>query len=203
MNKQEYLDQISAKPAAKKGLPAFLTSKYLWIALVGVLILAALLGLGSSLSGNKITNKERIPELILQLNGLGETLETYQNSVKSSTLRSYSSSLSNVLSVASQTLTNYATQVYKYKEKSIPKTTQNRVAEHIQELNDELFDAKINGNLDEIFDLKMVYEISLLLAQAQAILDNTTSPELRTNLTSSISSLTNLYNQFDGYQLGM
>lgn len=204
MNKQEYLDQISARaPVQKKGLPGFLTSKFFWIVIGTLLGLALILGVGSALSGNKTSTEDKVSELVLQIAGLNEVIGSYQGSVKSSTLRGYSASLSSVLSNTNSQLTSFATETYKFKEKNVDEEIQNRVAEHIQELDNELFSAKITGNLDEIFDLKMVYEISLIASQEQSILSTAKNSALVDILSPSLDSLSNLSNEFDQYTLGM
>ena len=204
MDRKEYLNQISAKTTpTKKGLPSFLTSKFFWIIIACLFGIVLILGIGAALSGNKTTTEDRVTELILQLDGLNSTIGEYQDSIRSSTLRGYSASLSSILGSTSSNLTAFATEKYDYKPKNVDKKLQDSVNEHMTELNDELFSAKINGNLDEIFDLKMVYEISLVATQEEAILKSSQNESLQEMLTSSLSSLERLYDNFDQYTLGM
>ena len=204
MNKQEYLNQISAPaPVAKKGLPGFFRSKFFWIIIGALAALVLIMGIGAALSGNKVSPSERVSELILQIDGLNSTIGEYQNSLRSSTLRGYSASLAGSLGSTSANLTAYATEVYKYKEKDVPEEVRGPVDEHLNELNEELFSAKINGNLDEIFDLKMVYEISLVMTAEEALMKLVNNETLQGQLDSSLRSLENLYNDFDEYTVGM
>ena len=65
--------------------------------------------------------------------------------------------------------------------------------------NDELFEAKINGMLDDIFAHKMAYEISLFQAEMVAIDKATSDNNLREILGSPYESLGNLYELLNNF----
>ena len=67
------------------------------------------------------------------------------------------------------------------------------------ELNNELFEAKINGILDRIFAHKMAYEISLFLAEEDQLASNAGDETLTGLLVTSSESLENLYNKFNEF----
>lgn len=207
MDKQEYLNQISAHVAPpKKGLPNFLTSKIFWF-IIGALLFAALIMIvGSAATSGRVTNEERVIELMLHVDNTNNAVNTYRYNVKSSALRSYSASLGTILSDISAKLNNYAVQVYEYNpKKPTPKiqTIMDNAALASQELNNELFTAKITGNLDNVYDLKMVYEISTIITQEEAILNSSDNPDLTNILAPSIDSLNTIYKNFDEYEVGI
>lgn len=205
MDRKEYLNQISqqAKPVQKRGLPDFFKSKIFWL-ILGILAFAILImAVGGAISSNQEPPQNRLYRLLLQLDNTRASVDEYQPDVKSSTLRGYSASLSSILSNTSSELTAYLTAVYQYKPKVIPEKIQAEAAAHSEELNNELFVAKINGDLDNIFDLKMVYEISLISTQEAAILEKTTNEDLSGILLPSYQSLQNIYNDFDDWTVGM
>ena len=204
MDRKEYLNQISAKAApAKKGLPAFFASKYFWIVIACVVAIIALLGIGSAISGSKEPPQNRLYSLLLQVDNVHSAVEQYQNDVKSSTLRGYATSLNTILASTSGQLTAFVTEVYKYKPKLVPEKIQAEAAQHNDELNNELFEAKITGDLDEIFDLKMVYEISLIMNLEEVVLQNSNNEALIEMLTNSYNNLQKQYSDFDDWNLGM
>ncbi len=204
MDRQEYLNQISAgvKPP-KPRVRSLFSSKFFWIVIACVLFMAIILIAGNLATSNRVTVEDRVVELLLHVDNTYDIIDEYQSDLKSSTLRGYSASLSGILGGTSGQLTTYATEKYGYKPKSVDKEVQSAADQAHQELNDELFSAKINGELDNFFALKMVYEISTILTPEQAILNTTKNEDLTNILTSSHESLTNLYNNFDGYQAGM
>lgn len=201
MDKQEYLNQISAHqtPAKKSPLDGLLHSKFLWIGLVAVVLLVIIMGVGTAINSNKPSGKENLYQLILHINNTSAVISEYQTYVKSSDLRSYSASLGSVLSNTNRDLTNYATTAYNYKEKDIPKTTVADETTAQTELKDELFEAKINGILDRIYAHKMAYEISLIMSLEQQVAKLIKNSDLQATLSSSYDSLSNLYHNFDDF----
>ena len=204
MDRKEYLNQISksAKPVKKRGgLPDFIHSKIFW-GIVGALAFALLIIIvGSVLSGSKEPPQNRIYALLLQIDNTRNSVDEYQTEVKNSTLRGYATSLSSILSNTSSELTAYASAVYKYKPKTVPQKIQRQATEHSDELNNDLFVAKINGDLDNIFDIKMSYEIELIANQEAAILSTATNEDLIGILTPSYESLSNLYDDFNEWTI--
>lgn len=202
MDKQEYLNQISAQhqPAPKNNLfQKILHSKFLWIGLGCVAALIVIMLIGSALSSGKVSVKDRLSELILHINNVNATISEYQPNIKSSDLRSYSASLSSILSNTSSDLTTYATEKYNFKEKNIDKQIVADETNANTELNQELFEAKINGILDRIYAHKMAYEINLITVNEQQILSASSNEDLASILTSSYDSLMNLEPKFDQF----
>lgn len=204
MDRKEYLNQISAKSTpTQKGLPPFLTSKFFWIIMVCLLAIVAILGIGSAITGSKEPPENRFYALLLQVDNVRGVTEQYQDVLKSSTLRGYTTSLNTILASTSSELTAFVTEVYKYNPKKLPEKITTEAAQHNEELNNELFEAKITGNLDEIFDLKMIYEISLIMNQEEAILQTAKNEALVNMLTNSYNNLQAQYNNFNEWTIGM
>ena len=200
MDKQDYLDKISAssKPraAVKKG---FWHSTLFKVIAGAVAALMVIVIIGSIISGSRPNIRNQASALKLHLDGTMEMISTYQSDVKSSRLRSSSASLYSVLSNANNDLTNFLVEKYKYKEKDVDKKILSDTAAKKEELNTELFSAKINGILDRIYAHKMAYEISIIAAEEATVIRVTNDEALKNSLTTSYDSLNNLYSQFNDF----
>ena len=199
MDGQEYLDQISATVRPVKQSRGILSSKFFWVGIIGVVLLIVMALLGSVLGGGGGGEKSLVIALKLHLDNTSEVIQEYQSNVKSSNLRSSSASLYSILSNTNRDVTNYLTDKYKFKDKDISKN----VAEEAQLARDgleaDLFEAKINGNLDRIYAHKMAYEVALIMSEEAKIVNSTKSDDIKSALTSSYNSLENLYSNFDDF----
>ena len=88
---------------------------------------------------------------------------------------------------------------YDYKENSVEKALTEEATLHKDEIENDLFNAKINGNLDRIYAHKMAYEISLISASESEIYNDSSDESLRNVLNTSYQSLENLYSLFDDF----
>lgn len=203
MQGQEYLNQISAsnRPAKKAGSNIF-SSKIFIFGAVALILLVLIIAIGAILSGNKGSEKDLNYALILHIDNTDEKIQEFQPNIKSSKLRSDASSLHGVLSNTSSKLASYLEGKYNYKKKDISESTISKAEEAKNELHDELFEAKINGNLDRIFAHKMSYEVSLFLAEEARIMKTSKNEELSTILTTSYDSLEKLYTNFENFSEG-
>lgn len=203
MDKKEYLNEISAKaqPAgkAKKGI---LSSKFFWIGLGSVVLLVIIIIIGSLISGSNSSIKDRISGLILHLDNVSGIIDEYQPKVKSSKLRSSSASLKGALAQASKDLTKYATEKYQYKSSSISKSIVNTETAAKDALYSDLFNAKINGDLDHTYAYKMAYEISYIQSQEERIIKASSNTDLKNLLSSSQNNLSTLYDSFNNFSEG-
>lgn len=200
MDRQEYLNQISMKSRpAKKPRSGIFASKFFWIGVAGVATLILIMIIGGILGSARGNDKERLFALILHIDNTSEVIEKYQSSVKSSDLRSDSSSLAVVLSDTSKELTNYATEKYDFKKKDVSKSVAEEETLAKDGLMNELFEAKINGNLDRVYAHKMAYEISLIATRENQLLKSTGNETLKNALNKSYSSLDVLYNKFNDF----
>lgn len=204
MNNEEYLSQISTsirpakKPAGKGILPPNIIK--LIIGAVAAIIVIAVAG--SLLGGGGNTNRDRAYELKYRLDNTISVISVYQPQVKSSALRSSSASLQGVFTNTSQELGKYIEDNYKIKEKEVNKKLIEQATLEKDGLEADLFEAKINGILDRIYAHKMAYEISIVLSMENKLIGSTKNDDLKLLLDKSVTSLDNLYNNFNNFSEG-
>lgn len=201
MESQEYLNQISVKPASKQssnGLSKIIGSKITWIIVgaMGLFILFAIVG--AVLNANKGNVKEDAIWLQLQLDSLSEVISEYQPNVKSSELRSNSASLSTVITDTNVKLMAFLTEKYDYKKGS-DKNMAEQVKTEQDALINELFEAKITGVLDRIYAHKMAYEITSLMSEETKLYNEANNDELKEIIEDSYGSLETLYDNFNNF----
>ncbi|MBR3236418.1 hypothetical protein IKF92_01935 [Candidatus Saccharibacteria bacterium] len=199
MDGQEYLNQIAAtnRPVAKQK-NSMLSSKFVKIGIVSVVLLIIIIILGAVLSGGKGGEKNLTIDLYLHMSNTDEVINKYQPDVKSSDLRSISASLSTILSDGSNKLKGYLTEKYNIKDKELEKSAEKAESER-EELETELFEAKINGILDRIFAHKIAYEMSILMSEENKVLKSTKNEALTEIVENNLSSLENLYDKFNDF----
>lgn len=200
MDRQEYLNQISMKNSpAKKSKSGIFASKFFWVGVVGAVAFILILIIGSILGGSRGNDKERLFALILHIDNTSEVISEYQPYVKSSNLRSHSASLGSVLSDTSKKLTDYATEKYNFKAKDVKESIAEEETLAKDGLTNELFEAKISGTLDRIYAHKMAYEISMITSREAQLLRSTNNDVLKSAITTSYNSLSNLYDKFNEF----
>ncbi|MBR0467988.1 hypothetical protein IJJ53_03780 [Candidatus Saccharibacteria bacterium] len=200
MDRQEYLNQISAtNQPTKSPKSGIFASKFFWVGVIGVAAFILIMIIGSALGGGGTSAKDKLYALILHINNTSELIGEYQPNVKSSELRSHSASLSSILANTNKGLNDYATSKYNFKEKDIPKKITEEETTAKDELQSELFEAKINGILDRVYAHKMAYEISLITTRESQLLKSANNDDLKEALTASYNSLNNLYSKFNDF----
>ena len=202
MEGQEYLNQIteSSKPVKKIGeKKSFFSSRFMIVGAIGLAALLLIIILGSLLGGEKGGEKNLGTALILHIKNTSEEVQKYQPDVKSSELRSYSATLNGVLGDFEGRLTEYMVEKYGYKENKVDKKFLEEADAAKEELDSELFEAKINGILDRIFAHKMAYEITLIKNEELKFKNATKSDLLKSEIDTSVSSLDEVYENFNNY----
>ena len=208
MENQEYLNQIAAKSApvkpssgksSKFDIKAILHSKIFLFSAIAVVAFILLAIIGSALGGNKKDLKSEIIKFRLHVNGTSELIEEYQPKVRSSNLRSYSASLQTLLSKVNSDVSGYLTNKYGYKENKDDKKLRPETDKQKEALNQELFEAKINGNLDRVYAHKMAYEITKFINEEVALQKATKDDTLIAILDQSKTSLETLYDSFNDF----
>lgn len=201
MDGQDYLNQISAdiRPVQPSKLHNILTSKFFLVGVIFVAALIIILIIGSVLSANKSNTKNLSFALNLHLDNTKSVINTYQKELKSSNLRSYSASLVSILSKTHSDLTEYLTAKYDYNPGKIDSKIVDQATLEKDGLESELFEAKINGNLDRVYAHKMAYEISILSAEETKIHNTSKDENLKSILNVSYDSLSKLYDNFNNY----
>lgn len=208
MDRQEYLNQISAsnrpvntKPNGK--LANILSSKIFWIATGAVVLFILLAIIGSVLSGSNSSPKQKIYSFNMHIDNTTEVFNKYRDKVKSSELRSYYTTLSSLLVNVKSQLEKYLSEVNGDKKED-PKTIlgEKKIEQLTLEkdgLENELFEAKINGSLDRKYENKMSYEIATIMNEESEIIKNANNDSLKDAVTNSYNSLENLYNQMNNF----
>ena len=204
MNNEEYLSQIStsirpAKKTAGKGILPPNIIKLIIGAVVAIIVIAVA---GSLLGGSGNAGRDRVYELKYRLDNTISVINVYQPQVKSSVLRSNSASLQGVFINTNQELGKYIEDNYKIKEQDVNKKLIEQATLEKEGLETDLFEARINGTLDRIYAHKMAYEISIILSMENKLLGSTKNDTLKLLLDKSITSLDNLYNNFNNFSEG-
>lgn len=200
MEGQEYLNQISASNRPeKKSMNRFFSSKFFIFAAISAVILIVIMILGAIINGSKGDEKELNYKLKLHIDNTAKVIQNYQPLVKSSVLRSSSASLSSILSNTSRELNDYLVEKYNFKDKDVDKKIVEVATAKKDELETELFEAKINGILDRIYAHKMTYEISSIMSEEAKLINSSKNAGLKDLLTTSYQSLDNLYRNFSEF----
>ena len=155
--------------------------------------------LGAIINGSKGDEKELNYKLKLHIDNTAKVIQNYQPLVKSSVLRSSSASLSSILSNTSRELNDYLVEKYNFKDKDVDKKIVEVATAKKDELETELFEAKINGILDRIYAHKMTYEISSIMSEEAKLINSSKNAGLKDLLTTSYQSLDNLYRNFSEF----
>ena len=201
MDGQDYLDQISAdsRPIKPSRFQNIISSKFFLIGLIFVIVLIIIIVIGAILSANKTDVKSLSAALNLHITNTTSIIKTYQDEVKSSSLRSSSASLGSVLSDTNNKLTKYLTERYNYNPKKVETKISDQATLEKDNLESELFEAKITGNLDRIYAHKMAYEISRFISEETKIYNSTNDDTLKDILSTSYNSLSTLYDNFNNF----
>ena len=201
MDGQDYLNQISAdtRPPKVSKFRTFLLSNTFRLILGFIIALLIIIIIGTIISANRVDIKGLSYSLKLHLDNTSEIIDTYQNDIKSSTLRSSSASLASILSNTNNSLTNYLVEKYAFDPKKISEKITEQATLEKDGLDSELFQAKINGNLDRIYAHKMAYEISLISSEESKLYNATNDDNYKPILKDSYDSLLNLYDSFNNF----
>ena len=154
---------------------------------------------GAILSGGKGGNKSLCFALKLHIDATSGVIQEYQPQVKSSILRSSSASLYSILANTNSELTGYITEKYEFDPKKVESKLTTAADTARDAMLNDLFVARINGNLDRIYAHKMAYEISLITTEEAKLINSAKDDTLKEILTKSYTSLEMLYDQFNGF----
>lgn len=205
MDNQEYLNQISTQVAPAKsssGIGGILKSKFVLVGVIGVVGLILLAILGMVLSSGKTDMKTNLLRLRLHADYTIELIDKYQPNIKSSNLRSSGASLKTILLSTSSEVANYMTDKYGENSDKSSKDLEEQMKTEQDELDSDLFEAKINGILDRVFAYKMAFEITQFENEETAIYNSAKDDELKSILDHSYDSLKILYNEFNDFSEG-
>lgn len=198
MDNQAYLDQISAKPIKAASAPDFLHSKFLYIILGGIVAFILIMLLGAVMNSGENT-QTKCEKLYLHTENLSQIINDFQPSIKSSQLRSDSTSFHSILSNVALINTNFLTKNYDFKKNNINGKLKTNEDELYAELNNDLFDAKINGLLDRTYARKMAHEVAIIRTYIKDIVSKTKDQDFKNELSRFNDSLDVLENAFDSF----
>lgn len=202
MDNLEYLKHISAsnRPAPKNAASSFLNSSIFKIAIVGVVLFILLAAFGIMLGSLNSKPAELTEQLYLRTNSIGSVVAEYTPSLKSSRLRAIGSSLSSLLSSTSTKLSSYLASSSK-SDKGYTPSEEATAAENafLEDLNQSLTNAKLNGILDRAYENFIGLQVSLLLSQTSQLLARAKDPALVQILTSFESSLSAIHISLENY----
>lgn len=195
MNDLEYLNQISAGVNRQQKPAGFFDKKMKIIVGVfaGVLILFIVLLVASGSSNSpEVTDVSELNRLYARSLELTKTINEYNGSVRSSSLRSTGTSLSTLLTEVSSTSTSYLGEI-KTEELAADD------AKNLTELNASLENARLNGILDRRYASEMYYQIRYLIIIENTVHEKTADANLKTYLESSSASLSRLGETFNNF----
>ena len=202
------MNQISAsnRPVntnSKGKFASILASKIFLIAAGAVVLFILLAVIGGVLSGSKSSPKQKIYAFNMHIDNTAEVFDEFRNKVKSSELRSYYTTLSSLLVNVRGQLDSYLSSKNNGKNEDAKKILGEKKIEQLtlerDDLENELFEAKINGNLDRVYENKMTYEIATLMSEESEIAKSSSDESLKSIMEGSYTSLENLYNQMSNF----
>ena len=199
MDSEAYLNRISASNRKAKDTGNIFSK--LWVRiLIAVTAVVLLVIIFSSLLTPSEGIKEKLSSLKLHTSNVSKIIADYKPRIKSSSLRSSATSLNGILINTDASLGNYIAEKYKTKDdKDFSSKIKEKEEGLKKTLDEDLFDARINGFLDRTFASKMAYEITVITTREKEILKIAKGSELKNILESSLNSLDTLYNSFNNY----
>lgn len=198
MDNQAYLDQIS--PVEKKTILSgdLFKSKIMKLIIGGVVAVIAIIIFGTIINSGE-SEETKCIKLQLHTQNLSTIVKDFQPSLKSSKLRSNSTSLDAILKNISITNEKYLKEKYDFKKSSISEKLEEQEQNLYAELDNDLFTAQINGYLDRTYARKMSYESALLRSYIENISVKNKTEEYKAELESFIKSLDLLEETFDSF----
>lgn len=212
MDNKAYLEQIasetrSSKPQGKGILGTFqnlnispLGKKLLLGGAILAVLIIIIVAIAGGSGSNKTSERDLIDTLSVRTNNLIETIENYNDYVKSSDLRAMGNSLKSVI-----TEVGYATNTSLVND--FGATTGTPENENVVTSEDEwlatltttLEKARLNGLLDRVYSREFAYQIGMLISLESETYTTTDKEPLKTSLDSSMKNLDQLYTQFDNF----
>lgn len=198
MDNQAYLDQISPIPKKTILNGDLFKSKILKLIIGGVAAVIAIIIFGTIINSGE-SEQTKCIKLQLHANNLSQIIKDYQPAVKSSSLRSNSTSFDSILANIEVTNEKYLKEKFDFKKSSIDKKLEAKENDLYAELNNDLFTAKINGLLDRTYARKMSYEATVLRSYIEEVYKKTKNEEYKNELESFFNSLNVLEETFDSF----
>ena len=202
MENFEYLNQISKsnRPIKRKSPASLKTGLIIKICAAGVVLFFLLMAIGAMISNLNTKTTDLTKQIYSRTTSLNTVINTYNRDLKSSQLRAMTASLSAILTNASNQLSGYLTAKSKDKNALVldEKTTASET-KLINELNESLNNAKLNGVLDRYYDNQIGLQVSLLLSLTSQLLARTKDSDLIIILTNLHTSLETIHQSIESY----
>ena len=145
-------------------------------------------------------SNDLVKQIYTRSTNLNSVLTTYNRDLKSSQLRAIGTSLSTILTNASNQLATYLTKDGKDKDAlTLDEKTAASESALIEDLNFSLTNAKLNGILDRYYDNQIGLQVSLLLSQTSELLARTKDSNLVTIISNFHSSLETIHQSIEAY----
>lgn len=186
----DYLDQIAAPAPKKSGPPKILV-------LGGILIFVLILVIGVAAiltSGPNVTTKSQAYSL--RVANLKTAASDQQEYLKDPSLKNSNSTMILLLTTAETNFTNLG--VSTGGEDGSASVTASET-EHLEILNAELENNRLNATLDTAYPREMAYQLRLLLNDLSAIKKLTKSDSYKTYIDETTESLTPMIEKFDNF----
>lgn len=198
MNNLEYLNEIakSNRPVKVKSR-GLSTSLIIKLVVIGIIIFAILAAVGSIASNNATKSSDLTNRLFSRTAAVNTVIKNYSRSLKSSQLRSITTSLSSTLTAGTNNLTNY------YAATGMDSTLNPELVEEenaiITEFDLTLTNAMLNGILDRIYVSQVQLQVSLLISLISENAQRTKSEALLSVLEPYYNNLYVIYNELESY----
>ncbi|MBQ6130625.1 hypothetical protein IJI72_03005 [Candidatus Saccharibacteria bacterium] len=198
MNDLEYLNSISPTSAQKKpALPFFdKKMKIVLFSLLGAVIVAV----ATAVLVPMLTPEPANPSADLSLvyaraSSLETVVSTYNSKISSPSLRAAGTTLDTILTDLSSRTSSTLAETYKIKK---PTISANETSA-FQKATEKLESARLNGLLERAYASEIAYQISRLSLAEEAALESVSDSPTRDYLSSSYTSLAQLYETFSSY----
>lgn len=189
MNNQDYLDQISAsaRPVSTSN-KLFSTRMLIFLIGAAVLLIAIIIcGIILGSSGNKSSDLAK--QLSIRLTNVSKTIDTYNPSVKSSSLRQHGSQTNAVIKNTLASLNPLLEKEYGYKKPDEKSKVYLDEKEFIDGVNKNLEHARLNAYLDRVYVSELIRQIELILAMDSEIYKKSDDEELKKIVETTSKSL--------------
>ena len=163
----------------------------------GVAILAIIIIIVGMLSGSGTSGVDLVSKINVRSDNLIATINTYNQQVKSSELRSIASSLSSVLTETSSKTSELLNSVYN--QKKVSDSITKKETTYIEEVDADLEAARLNGLLDRNFARQLTLQTGLLLSIESECLSKTKNNDVKNVVSNSYANLATIYETLSNY----
>ena len=201
MDNKAYLDEIAVKGKKKFSAGPLLTPVMLKLIIVGVAALISMIVVATMLGSKGEDNTSIHQAVYLRIDGLLATtgpVQVYVKKVKSSDVRTYTSSLISSLTTTESSIKSSAGRVGFTPGSGSPEVMSENSAQ-ITTLTTELERAYLRGNLDTVFATNLSYQLTLLISLEKQARSKTNDDTYAKALDASVRDLEKLEESYRNY----